>query len=359
MFASLKDLAAQLRGVLERKPEPRDPADLSIHIHSIWRTASTYHWQKIRDAEAVMAFYEPFHPAISWLEEPATWRKAAADSGLGHSGRDSYWREYRGVIETKGVAFFRREFELDQFIVRSQAEFAGQRAFLGNLLAHARDQGRIPCLGYVRSCARIGWIRREFGGLHIGLIRNPYFQYMAYIRRIGFMEDCEEAVARILPSAPPPLVRLYDAHVEGSGDGNDRQDNIRVATFAFYYVLNAVFMIAHAEHVFDVDRMGASGATRRAYGRLVSAYVGETISYADCRPNEEIAESHRAYLPRLRACLEGYLGLLKSSEAAALEACLMPCDVAFVRPISEISDMLEEKHYVSLVQARRVLGRPV
>jgi len=155
-----------------------------IFIHSLFRTGSTYVWNKFRQHDEYYCYYEPFHQEMANLgkgkidiwgyDKSCTQWMRHPDLNVG------YLREYEKILEpgVNGVPFFKKSFSFDDFF--NNAENPDQKKYIDFLLENAGD--RTPVLQFNRSSLRISWFKQNYpDALHLYLMRGPRNQFHSYI----------------------------------------------------------------------------------------------------------------------------------------------------------------------------------
>lgn len=156
--------------------ESQTLVDESIHVHALWRTGSTCFWSCLRDSPGIRAYYEPFHENL--LDRTHDRCKESHDAKpkdeIFHHPRvqDHYFSEYPLSV-TGGITSFRSRFILDDFIRDPGMVDSELRTYIQSLFDTAKENEQTPAFQYNRSILRAAWLKEEFGGLHMYLIRNP------------------------------------------------------------------------------------------------------------------------------------------------------------------------------------------
>jgi hypothetical protein len=155
------------------------PEKSPVFLHSLFRTGSTYLFDKFRRTEQFYCYQEPCNEALIDLD-------ARPDGFLKHPDYDSrmlrhpaltapYFFEFYCVRDRlKGL--FRKPFSFEEYFTGPRLP-AAQREYFGTLIEAAP---RRPLLQFCRSAGRVEALRREFGGTHIHLWREPRGQWWSY-----------------------------------------------------------------------------------------------------------------------------------------------------------------------------------
>lgn len=220
-----------------------------VFIHSIWRTSSTYVWHSFRRLAGVKGFYEPFHPHyMRVMTTEIAMEENKLD--LGHSVGSPYWVEYADLAAAgEGIPHFRNHFSLNAYVPPNDGLPEEQRKYLDQFLKNAESQGNRACLGFVRSCMRVGAIRTCLGGVHVALVRNPFTQFTSYHNRSGFLKSAEKVTAVI----ESRFSNIRQWHKESTEELEE--DFHDAVMFATYYLLSNATAIIHSDIVIDTDRL--------------------------------------------------------------------------------------------------------
>jgi hypothetical protein len=155
-----------------------------IFIHSLFRTGSTYIWNKFRGNGAFHCFYEPFHQELALLGSESSYRWGSEPRQaevIGHPLLDrEYMHEYRHLLVPgkPGVPHFRKSFSFDDFFRLDR--HPRQKKYIEHLLAHA--PAGIPLLQFNRSAMRVAWFKKYFpGAFHVYQLRDPRQQFNSFL----------------------------------------------------------------------------------------------------------------------------------------------------------------------------------
>ena len=160
-----------------------------VFIHSLFRTGSTYLWNKLRQYKRYLCYYEPLHQdyAQMSLESPDPWKFDSDLSSRMHfpALKNSLTFEYHSLLkpDTIGLPLFLNSFSFDEYSKNSHNP--DLKSYIDSLLANAGD--RIPVLQFNRSALRIPWFKNHYpDALHLYLVRNPRDQFQSYF---AMMQD--------------------------------------------------------------------------------------------------------------------------------------------------------------------------
>ena len=183
-----------------------------IFAHSLFRSGSTYFFNVFRRAAAdngeklYTAFQEPIHEAV--IDAATNPSSLNFFSGVGAIPKTlrhpeigaSYFAE---MIEfaTAWGPFADPEIVYDGYF--GGAAEAKTVGFMNSLINAAP---RRPVICDCRTAARVGVLRRELGGIHIYLWRNPWDQWWS-LKATDYFDSINQLIASV-SHAPEPLRRL-------------------------------------------------------------------------------------------------------------------------------------------------------
>jgi hypothetical protein len=155
------------------------PAKSPIFLHSLFRSGSTYLFEKFRHTDQFYCYQEPCNEALIDLDtRPDGFLKSPDyDSRmLRHPTLTApYFYEFHRIRDRlKGL--FRKSFSYDEYFTGSRLPDA-QKEYFDTLIEAAP---RRPLLQFCRSAGRIEALKHEFGGTHIHLWREPRGQWWSY-----------------------------------------------------------------------------------------------------------------------------------------------------------------------------------
>ncbi len=155
-----------------------------IFIHSLFRTGSTYLWNKFRQDGRYYCYYEPFNQIIGELNtnNPAP---LSGDENITTLMRHpilnrDYLFEYQPLCTEGpiGIPYFKKSFSFDNFC--NNETNPEQKKYVDFLIENTG--GKIPLLQFNRSALRIGWFKKYYASsLHMYLVRNPFDQFCSYL----------------------------------------------------------------------------------------------------------------------------------------------------------------------------------
>ena len=157
-----------------------------VFIHSLFRTGSTYLWNKFRQKKEYYCYYEPFNQFLSGisLERPFAWSHENEATGrVGHPDMtQNQLFEYKKLLEPghTGVPLFKKSFGFDDYC-RNEPH-PDMKKYIDFLIRGAEEEGKIPVLQFNRSALRTRWFKKYYpGSVNIYLVRNPRDQWQSYV----------------------------------------------------------------------------------------------------------------------------------------------------------------------------------
>jgi ubiquinone/menaquinone biosynthesis C-methylase UbiE len=171
--------------ILRRKSEKtasiKKKEATAIFIHSLFRTGSTYLWNKFRQDEKYYCYYEPLHQFLTKVTTENIHHIMTGDyKSVHHPVLDKYYLyEYKPLLKEglTGIPFFRKSFSFENFCLSDT--IPGLKRYLDYLIDGAQD--KIPTLQFNRSAFRISWFKKTYpGSLNIYMLRAPRDQWQSY-----------------------------------------------------------------------------------------------------------------------------------------------------------------------------------
>jgi len=264
-----------------------------IFLHCGFRSGSTWFWHRFRRTREAYAYYEPFHETLASLRLDSLPTSAAeGPPHLRHPLLNApYHAEYRALLrQTGGVPFYELRMALLNYF--DTGPDAAQLNYIELLMRHAQDRNRVPLLGFCRSLGRVGWFREYCPGINIVTLRAPwnrwmsyhrqtsvhgnsYFEFMAFSialigRRHGRYRPCFAGLA--LPELENRAGGDLGTRARNAFDALDERERLRI--FLRVFVLEMWIATRHADHVVDLDRLGAEPAYCAAVTETLRAASG-------------------------------------------------------------------------------------
>jgi hypothetical protein len=296
-----------------------------IFIHSLFRCASTFFFQKFRALGADFTCYqEPFNESLEALNRSARQARLVASpagSTLRHPPLDRpyFYEFWQRRQQLKGL--YRRAFAYQQYFA-APALPAAQQRWIAALLAHA--QGR-AVLQFCRSSGRAPALRGAFGGVHLHLWREPRAQWWSY--KVSDYFDSVTGRIYAAPTLPAPLAQLrrYLLDDAAAAAALPAQHN-----YALYYGiwLHAwLALSAVADISISVDRITVSAAENHACAQRLARLLGQRLELSDVctsgmvfMPDElQFYESMERQVGRLFVASGANAALVSSAESAAAD----------------------------------------
>ena len=167
-------------------------AEKLVFIHALFRTGSTYFWNKFRTDGRFYCYYEAFHQILAQLDDDKIdeWDiHLQSTASVGHPTlSNSYLSEYRKLLNPSrpGVPYFKKSFSFDEFCHTGDNPDA--RKYIDFLVG--QTEGLIPVVQFNRSAFRTQWFKRNYPhALNIYLVRNPRDQWHSYLSLLNRKGD--------------------------------------------------------------------------------------------------------------------------------------------------------------------------
>lgn len=270
-----------------------NPAGDPVFLHALFRTGSTWLFQAFRRLGAgYTCFQEPLHEVTLYARDDKSMLLAEQDSGkmafLRHPNLEQpYFAELHALPDEclhrlNDADVYERYF--------SDRPDAAGIAFWRGLVEHSPAR---PVIQECRSAGRIGLIRRELGGFHAYLWRNPHDQWWSY-KVAPYFDTTTQLILNALP-CPPLITALrkqigferfaHDSLPMQFGYFADRPLSPDNAYRAFYtlWLLGLNEAVEHAHLLMNSDALAASEEER---SRCVAAFENIGIvglELGDCR----------------------------------------------------------------------------
>lgn len=281
---------------------PPSNKHIALYLHGGWRCASTYVWSRFRQSPHTLCFYEPFGEHLA----RCTRKRIRRDTAGGWNSRHPqlarpYREEYLPLLRRlfKGVPGYREQFAYARYF--PDKEGVGPEArYLSRLLRLAIANGRQPVFGFSRSLARAALLKRELGGYHVLVRRNPAQQWLSCRSYRGqvplaYFELCHFLILALAPPDSPAGRFASALRLPRLAPGLERQfHELHAAIHPWsdelsYRAFTAVSLLSHAaaepaaDLALDVDRLGRSQQYRETVRARILADVGLALRFEDCR----------------------------------------------------------------------------
>ena len=152
-----------------------------LFLHGLWRSSSTYFWNKINSLPGYVCYYEPFHENLA-LSSTRVLQTSPDRDLMRHPRTDGHYFGGYTFAADQPLANFRPEFSFESFCMAPDDRDEALACYVQGLIADARCRGLIPAFQPNRSALRIRWLQREFGGHHWYLLRDPCAQWASFKR---------------------------------------------------------------------------------------------------------------------------------------------------------------------------------
>lgn len=240
---------------------------MTVFVHSWFRSGSTWLWGKFRNDSQFVAFYEPLNEELpEWTPHLLKTRAARAFEGDKHPSNDKhYFFEYLELIASDRLQFDKK-LAFDRYFLTADEEDASLKDYLSRLIGEANDLHRRPALCFCRSQMRASWVKRNFEGLHIAQVRNPWDQWASFGRH-GYFKKSLLITAYCIEKSHPGCF----SHIEGfdrlvsawkSGKQAGISEKACFAAYSILWIASTVQAVATSDIILDTDLVSASRSHR-------------------------------------------------------------------------------------------------
>jgi hypothetical protein len=308
------------------------PENSPVFLHSLFRTGSTYLFNKFRHTEHFYCYQEPCNEALIDLDtRPDGFLKLPDyDSRmLRHPTLTApYFLEFYCVRDRlKGL--FRKSFSFEEYFTGPRLPNT-QNEYFGTLIEAAP---RRPLLQFCRSAGRVEALRRQFGGTHIHLWREPRGQWWSYKISTYFDATTHATYNALqLPTALSKIRALAGIpHFRGRSVNREISFHrshllaARESYLAFFgiWLYSFVEFERHASATICINKLNDDHYRTRVAHELASAGVGE-LEFSDAKlANPSFSETEQSFYESIEnevAQLFCECGYAQSEVTAALAA---------------------------------------
>lgn len=278
-----------------------------IFLHSLFRSASTYFFDKFRSLGTdFSAYQEPFHEYLIRLNDPLRHAELlkspdSLNNRLRHPSLEKPYLYEFWLIRDRLAGLFRTEFAYEQYFAKeSEGLPEAQHAYLSAILDNSTGR---PVLQFCRSSGRVGALRRAFGGMHIHLWREPRAQWWSY-KVEEYFDRVTQRIYRGV-DVPKSLQKVREA---ANCNGDQFQLLSARDNYAIFYGvwLDAWLSIQEqTELEINVDTVGRTeGASQQAALELAKV-VGKDFDLSDFRARGmRFARDEEAYYSSVEHSVE-------------------------------------------------------
>jgi len=266
-----------------------------VFIHSLWRTGSTYIWNKFRESGGFYTYYEPFNEQYLWntRENFETEFGGGKAAEMSHPELSNNYAHEFPIYSNGGVPLFRKSFSYDDYCLEAGQDAPHLERYVGML---ARYAPRRPVFQFCRSTLRAGWLRDKFNSVNIYILRSPRDQWESYLSFksnyfniasfiIAGKNGSSRLIAPLTDSVHIPyfddddLGREYAFYSEVTG-GRTLPEQY----FVFYYMwlVSLLCALPVCNIVMDMDLVSEDGSAKRAVEGVLKRHSLE-MTLDDCR----------------------------------------------------------------------------
>lgn len=276
----------------------------TVFIHSLFRTGSTYVWNRLRSCCDTCCFYEPFHPELQFLDlrRPDPWgtdRRGTMESNHPSLERNRF-EEYRELLRPGhlGVPGFDKSFSFTNFC--GNDTLPRQKAYVDSLIHAGGD--KTPVLQFNRTALRSAWFKNNWpDAFHIYLYRNPRNQFLSARRQwrrqrqdvflvmdlltAGLHHDKPQfhALSRVvhLQAFPSPVHTVEEAAYRAILPAYAEQERYLISLFLWYTALAET--TETADLMINIDRLSAEPEYAAAFIDILAKRGVDGADFSDAR----------------------------------------------------------------------------
>ena len=262
-----------------------------VFVHSMFRAGSTYLFSVFRRAEEqYRCYYEPMHERVAWAASDVSRLTPASSEApkLRHPQLNKpyfqelseSWRSWKDAITSDMV--YQGYFSQDP----QAAGVPLYQALLG-------AAGPRPVFCDCRTSGRIGTLKRELGGRHLFLWRNPWDQWWSY-QLDDYFETANQIILHAQP-LPKALSALAATRVLGGGNGegySELRDDYLSRPLAFsdrytlFYLLWCLALkegMDYADYRLNIDTLCSSEGAAAVIEEDLARLGIDGLSFADAQ----------------------------------------------------------------------------
>jgi hypothetical protein len=267
-----------------------------VFIHGFWRTGSTYVWKKYRDDSRFRAYCEPLHEIfIDTREEDARCTfPLSSTQVLRHPDVSEFYFDEYPFRPEGGVVGFRKYFPYERYCLTPDECDEPLRAYVANLINLSKIREKTPVLQFNRALLRAGWLRRQFGGSTILLLRRPldvwrscrsfpnrYF-LATFSCILGQNQRCPIVAGIAGPMGVPYFVsESFREDYEVYYKWTLAHENQLYPFFYQFYILAAIECAKYSDCILDLNALSTDVEIRGNVAHRLTE-LGAPVSFSDC-----------------------------------------------------------------------------
>jgi len=275
-----------------------------LFVHAMFRSGSTYMFNKFRGNEECWAYYEPLHHDLERLTHKSLdmWRfDTDATSKMNHPSLEKpHFYEYGKVFRgQEKLPFFKSDYAYKEFV---QVSLEGDlKKYIENLIL-STPADKVPLFQFNRTSLRIKWFKSCFqDSLNVFLMRSPMGQFESYFQINKVTGNIFFAINLLI------TIRNNDTFkVDGLEDIQQRffqdvhdmgiqqelafclKESEKVSKSKHYEIFMSIWVrsffaaVKHADLVIDMDNMNKSPEYRLSIEEALGSYSNHLkVSFED------------------------------------------------------------------------------
>lgn len=286
-----------------------------IFIHSLFRAGSTYFFNVFRRNKRYWCYKEPLHEFVFLQRNnPLNLTKNQEFEKMKFLRHPNLEQPYFSELIKIWPKW--KDFILEENIYANYFKSKNLNFDYWKILI--KESKGIPVIQECRTSCRIGVIKKELGGLHIYLYRNPWDQWESH--KIDPYFDIANQMM-INGKQSPKMVSdfLKAINLKTCKDFNlinnfqfykKKPLNEKNSYMIFYllWCLSLKEAVCHADIFLNVDKLTASASYRNHIYTKLNKYNVKEITFEDCRmPKKIYSEEKKIFFNSLEDIIHSYL----------------------------------------------------
>jgi len=275
-----------------------------IFIHALFRTGSTYVWNKFRMLPDHVCYYEPFHQLLAKITRENVQDTLTRNfKAVGHPELDRHYLfEYEALLQPgrSGVPHFKKEMSFDWFCQAGDDPCPDQKAYVDFLIQACGE--KVPLFQFNRTALRSAWFKANYPeSLNIYLYRDPRDQWQSYAgikARTGYDVFFLMDVLALSKNRDHPLVRplrsdlpllKYCAAEHSEEEGLYRilyhaySEEEKYLIFYYLWLQSLLENARHADALWDINELAANPGYRGRVQQWLGERQAAVPDFSDCR----------------------------------------------------------------------------
>jgi len=266
-----------------------------IFIQAMWRTGSTYVWNKFREQRQYRAYYEPLHECLVKSKEEV-WAASGPEKqiALRHPEiSDFYFSEFPFTAKG-GVEGFHKSLSYERYCLHPNDTDEELRCYIAGLIDHAAHNGQTAVLQFNRGLLRAGWLARHFSPVQILILRKPMDVWKSFARFAQHPFETYLAIVLGQNRDKFPLAQLpnwqdfpgivsdtFEKESVACASFADANQEFMYPSFFDFYVTATLHCVQFCDCILDLDGITLDAKIREAAEARLERF-GIRVDLRDC-----------------------------------------------------------------------------